>query len=407
MAVSRVTSRTWIPAAAKATVRYIKHAHRRQEEQSDKPRQLFGRDGEPLTKAQAYRMIDRAGRNTTSFRIALSPDRKGEDTYKDLDLQALTEVTMMQLQDLFPNQNISYIAGIHTNTDNRHVHILADADFSDRYLQSSWSTLTGDMDPVITEKVIRSVAGSDFSAEDILLGREAVIAGIPTSQPVTVYLRFPEHRLHALAPLIRLIWSSLLDELIALYDSRKGHGCFPVLALLDEAGTSPVPALPRYAATDAGRGISLVVLVQDHNQLEAAYGRHGAVSLINNMETQLYYGQSGLDISEYIEKRMGRKSEYAHSKTMHGEQETAEGESEQAVPLVTVQDITELPETEILGIHRNLKPFRVERMDWRLFPNLVERTKLAPPQLPTLPPVSDHLPPLVSPTGFVDLDGPY
>src|SRR4051812_1742422 len=125
MAVFRVTSRTWTPAAAKATVRYIKHAHRRQEEQSDKPRQLFGRDGEPLTKAQAYRMIDKAGRNTTFFRIALSPDRKGEDTYKDLDLQALTEVTMMQLQDLFPNQNISYIAGIHTNTDNRHVHILA------------------------------------------------------------------------------------------------------------------------------------------------------------------------------------------------------------------------------------------------------------------------------------------
>src|SRR3954449_1184902 len=125
MAVFRVTSRTWIPAAAKATVRYIKHAHRRQEEQSDKPRQLFGRDGEPLTKAQAYRMIDKAGRNTTFFRIALSPDRKGEDTYKDLDLQALTEVTMMQLQDLFPNQNISYIAAVHMNTDNRHVHILA------------------------------------------------------------------------------------------------------------------------------------------------------------------------------------------------------------------------------------------------------------------------------------------
>src|SRR5215212_5338507 len=125
MAVFRVTSRTWIREAAKATVRYIKHAHRRQEEQSGKPRQLFGPDGEPLTKAQAYRMIDKAGRNTTFFRIALSPDRKGEDNFKDLDLHALTEVTMMQLQEIFPNQNISYIAAIHTNTDNRHVHILA------------------------------------------------------------------------------------------------------------------------------------------------------------------------------------------------------------------------------------------------------------------------------------------
>jgi type IV secretory pathway TraG/TraD family ATPase VirD4 len=60
------------------------------------------------------------------------------------------------------------------------------------------------------------------------------------------------------------------------------------------------------------------------------------------METQLYYGQSGIDTSEYIEKRMGRKSEYAHSKTMHGHEEASAGETEQAVSLMTVQDITEL-----------------------------------------------------------------
>ena len=285
---------------------------------------------------------------------------------------------------------------------------LADADFSDRYLQSSWSTLTGDMDPVITDKVIRSVAGADFTPEDILCGRTTLIAGREVRQPVTVYLRFPEHRLHALSPLVRLIWSSLLDELVALYDSRRGEGCNPVLALIDEAGTSPIPGLPRYAATVAGRGISLVVMVQDHNQLEAAYGKHGAVSLINNMETQLYYGQSGLDTSEYIEKRMGRKSEYARSKTMHGSEETAEGESEQAVPLMTVQDITQLEETEIVGIHRNLKPFRAKRMDWRDYPHLAARTRIPPPQLAELP-AAPEIPPLQQQTdaAVFDIDAEY
>jgi type IV secretion system protein VirD4 len=285
---------------------------------------------------------------------------------------------------------------------------LADVEFSDRYLQSSWSSLSGDMDPVITEKVIRSVAGADFTPEDILCGMEERIAGKPVRRPVTVYLRFPEHRLHALSPLIRLIWSSLLDELIALYDSRRGAGSNPVLALLDEAGTSPIPGLPRYAATVAGRGISLVVMVQDHNQLEAAYGKHGAVSLINNMETQLYYGQSGLDTSEYIEKRIGRKSEYAHSKTMHGTEETVEGESEQGVPLMTVQDITQLSETEIIGIHRNLKPFRARRMDWRDYPHLAARTKLLPPELRQLPPAPD-IPPLRAreEPAFFDIDEGY
>src|ERR1700730_7624748 len=125
MAVFRITSRTWIRQAAKATVKYLAHAHRREEEPTGKPRQLFGRDGEPLSKSQAYRLIDRAGKGTTFFRIALSPDRKQEDIKKDLDLRTLTDVTMMQLQERFPNQNISSIAAVHTNTDNRHVHILA------------------------------------------------------------------------------------------------------------------------------------------------------------------------------------------------------------------------------------------------------------------------------------------
>jgi type IV secretion system protein VirD4 len=261
------------------------------------------------------------------------------------------------------------------------------------------------MDPIITETVLASLARSDFTPEDILCGRETIVAGKPERRPVTVYLRFPESRLLALSPLVRLIWSAFLDELISLYDQRAGAGCNPVLALIDEAGTSPIPGLPRYAATVAGRGITLAVMVQDHNQLEHAYGKYGARTLINNMETQLYYRQSGLETSEYIEKRMGRKSEYAHSKTLHGAEETAEGESEQAVPLMTVQDITELSETEIIGIHRNLKPFRAKRMDWREFPSLAARTKLPPPKLPKLPPAPE-IAPLQKPENTVfDLDG--
>jgi ribosomal protein S27AE len=125
MAIFRVTSRTWTRPAAKATVRYIAHAHRREKEGTGRPRQLFGRDGEALTKCEAYRMIDQARGDTTFFRLVISPNRKTEDQDKRLDLKTLTENTMMQLQDRFPNQNISYIAAVHTNTDNRHVHILA------------------------------------------------------------------------------------------------------------------------------------------------------------------------------------------------------------------------------------------------------------------------------------------
>jgi type IV secretory pathway TraG/TraD family ATPase VirD4 len=88
---------------------------------------------------------------------------------------------------------------------------------------------------------------------------------------------------------------------------------------------------------------------------------------------------------------------------MQGAEETAEGESEQAVPLMTVQDITELAETEIIGIHRNLKPFRAKRMDWRDYPHLVARTKISPPELSALPP-APQISPLPTETAVFDLD---
>jgi type IV secretory pathway TraG/TraD family ATPase VirD4 len=64
------------------------------------------------------------------------------------------------------------------------------------------------------------------------------------------------------------------------------------------------------------------------------------------METQLFYRRSGLATSEYVEKRLGKRSDYAHSKTTHGHEEHSEGEVEQAVPLMTAQDVAELADEE-------------------------------------------------------------
>ena len=160
-----------------------------------------------------------------------------------------------------------------------------------------------------------------------------------------------------------------------------GVGCNPVLLLIDEAGTAPVPGLPEYAATVAGRGISIWAAFQDLNQQESVYGKSRAETLRNNMETQLFYRQTGLGTSEYVEKRLGKKSDFAHSKTMHGHEEHSEGEVEQAVSLMTVQDIAELADEEIIVLHCNRKPIRAKRMDWRDFPQL---TAEQPSVLPIL-----------------------
>src|SRR5205823_6532744 len=80
----------------------------------------------------------------------------------------------------------------------------SDANLSDKFLLSAWGTLTARMRPLLTETVVRSLTRSDFTAE-ALLRRD---------RPVTVYFRWKEQDLLALSPLVRLLWGTLMSELI-------------------------------------------------------------------------------------------------------------------------------------------------------------------------------------------------
>src|SRR2546421_1765983 len=176
-----------------------------------------------------------------------------------------------------------------------------DADFSDRFLLSAWGTLTARMRPLLSETIVRCFSGSDFTPADLMQGEK----------PISVYLRWPERDLLMLSPLVRLLWASLIDELIHHYDHVKGEGCKPVLLLVDEAGRTAIPSLAEHATTVVGRGISLWVAIQSLSQLEAVYGKARAQVLKDNMDSQIYYRPTDLATAEYLEHRLGRKSGYA------------------------------------------------------------------------------------------------
>ena len=76
-------------------------------------------------------------------------------------------------------------------------------------------------------------------------------------EPITVYLRWPERDLLALSPLVRLLWGSIIDELITTFDKTGGENCHEVLLLIDEAGRTAIPSLSDHATTVVGRGVSL------------------------------------------------------------------------------------------------------------------------------------------------------
>jgi type IV secretion system protein VirD4 len=259
---------------------------------------------------------------------------------------------------------------------------LDEANFDDRFLLSSWGTLSVRMRFLLTDSVVRCLTGTDFTAKDVMCSEE----------PVTVYLRWPERDLLMLSPLVRLLWESLVNELIHTYDAAKGQSCRPVLLLIDEAGQAPIPNLQQYAATVAGRGISLWVAIQALSQLDGLYGRHKADTIRNNCDSKIFYRQASLETAEYVERSLGRRSGYAHSQTLHSGEETSESLGEQAVSLLTTQDINQLNHDEIIGWHSNRKPFRAHRMDWRAFPVLRQRRSIPPPPLLALPQLEESLP---------------
>jgi type IV secretory pathway TraG/TraD family ATPase VirD4 len=106
------------------------------------------------------------------------------------------------------------------------------------------------------------------------------------------------------------------------------------------------------------------------------------------MDTKIYYRQASDETAEHIERSLGRRSGYAHSQTLRDGEEASQSLGEQAVPLLTARDISELSQDEIIAFHANRKPFRAKRMDWRRFPLLTQRRTIAPPILSPLPALS-------------------
>src|SRR6266581_1224863 len=256
---------------------------------------------------------------------------------------------------------------------------LEHANMSDRFLLSAWGTLTAKMRPLLTETVTRSLVHSDFTPEEI----------ITSPRPVTVYMRWKEQDLLALSPLVRLLWGSLIDELVTTYDQRAGNGCQPVLLLIDEAGRTAIPSLADHATTVVGRGISIWLAVQSLSQLEVVYGKARAQVLRDNMESQLYYRPADVATARYVEERCGRQSAYAHHSTEQQGGHTSEGRSEQAIPLLSAHDFLRYKDHEVIGFHRSLPPFKLERMDWRQYPILQKRRTVPLPKLPALPDSAD------------------
>ena len=77
----------------------------------------------------------------------------------------------------------------------------------------------------------------------------------------------------------------------------------------------------------------------------------------------MYYRQASHHTAKDLEDSLGKKSEWADSRTEH-EGSESRGASEREVAVLTAQAIKQLEDWEIIGFHHNLYPFQARRMEW-------------------------------------------
>jgi type IV secretion system protein VirD4 len=255
----------------------------------------------------------------------------------------------------------------------------AKAQFDDRFLLSCWGTLDTLLWPLLTDDVIRCFTGSDFTMDALMTG----------TRPCTVYVQIPESELHALSPVVRLLFGSFIDGLTATYDQMEKngaqHACKPVLILADEAGRSAIPQLADAAQTVLGRRIYLWIAVQSLSSLEVVYGRGRAQILKDSVETQLYFRPDDLPTAEFLERRFGRHSRFATSHTRYADKEGSEGLAEQGVALMTAQEIMRASARTVFALHRDNWPMLLSRLEYYRDSLLARRAAIPPPTLPKLP----------------------
>jgi type IV secretory pathway TraG/TraD family ATPase VirD4 len=218
------------------------------------------------------------------------------------------------------------------------------------YRRSSWDSLCARLYPLLTDDIVECFNGSDIKPRDLVF----------SEKPITIYLRWHESDLKALAPLIKFVWQAIIAELTTAYDLAPDKSkCQRILLDLEEAGRTVIPDLPEDISTLRSRKITVTAVFQDRSQGEV-YGKGRATNLFNNFRYQIYHRQDDLETALYLEKRCGSKSGFAHSKTEH-EESVSRGESEQKIPLITAQYIMyDMPDDGILGFWGK-RPFLAKR----------------------------------------------
>ncbi len=254
----------------------------------------------------------------------------------------------------------------------RDIRTLEESDISDdRFLNSSWSTITSKLTPLLTQGVLKMTSGSDFTAKQLLEKR------------TTLYLRFHEAELDSNKHILRLTVLALITAILRHADRYPDEDTMPVLLGLDEAGRVHIPRLDDLVSTVAGRGVSALVYVQDLSQFDATYGVANAKTIRSNCHTKLFYSPKDLETSRYISDYAGSQSLITRSMSKDVSITPAKRfvYTESKRELITPDEIRKLDPESVIVFAGEKAPIKAKRLSWFKLNWIKTHVQLPPTQV--------------------------
>lgn len=164
-----------------------------------------------------------------------------------------------------------------------------------------------------------------------------------------------------------IFFSQMLQKLYAQADANGGTLNHQVYFLLDEfANIGQIPDFNKKLSTTRSLGISISIVVQSLDQLEALY-KDNYENIIGNCDTKVFLGSSSLKTCEYFQKSMGQTTINIRNKSVNKDKDelAKQGVSismqKQGRDLMTVDELTRLDPNEEILLIRTLKPIKAKK----------------------------------------------
>lgn len=238
-------------------------------------------------------------------------------------------------------------------------------------------TFTGPLDLWLSKYVDNATSATDFDFRDL------------RRKKMTIYVGIQPKNLAEARILLNIFYSQLImSNLDQLPEQNPDELKYQCLLLLDEfTAAGAINIINKSIAYIAGYNLRLMLIFQNKTQLNDAYGKEGAGSILANVEAMIMYTPANEPLSEAREysEMLGYQTVKGVSKnrqTAGANRSQSENQSDQRRALMLPQELRGMPLDKEIVIMRGHKPIYADKIEYWTDPAFDGRYDMPTPPVP-------------------------